>query len=455
MEHIKLLTYHRNFRDLTIRSRKSSGFVMNRCFSFPLDSENTLITTNHGGWVILNRGEYSLLFEGHVKRDTKLYAILERTGIILTRDSQTDILRTSYEQHLYLNRTPNRIVIWGSDNESNGLGDEMFGDRLEEIGSKAVDFFLSIPQLHNRVHIEFRGNFLSQYYLLQKVMNYAMIVGWKKKKEVTFTLVSSPHLMTSQIARDIMRRRVQYNAYFDGTDEAIDGLKKFHQHRRLYPMSLIQLIAFPLDYIGQETRLVGECVALGLNRIMLKYADYSHPVEDYRQTNITSLQYYNFWKDTLELIVQYNRNGIPLIEEQTKALLRNIFVSGARSPEARRPCGAGAAQLIVDLTGRILACYCSDWLKMGSVFTDTYDTVINSENGLAARCCASDLLPKCSTCAFNAYCGHCPARSLQQHGTSLLSEPDDFECQSYIQMIPYLFNKLKNVKDAELLTKWV
>jgi len=414
-----------------------------------------LITTNHGGWAILTGEEYNLLLEGAVEKNTNLYADLDRTGIILTRDNHTDILRNSCEQHAYLNQAPNRLVLWASDSELGRANDKTQEDRFEQIGFKAVDFFLSIPQLIDQVHIEFRGDVLSRYRLIQKVMNRAVRVGWQKKKEVAFTLVSSPHLMTNEIAMDIARREVSYQAYFDGSTSAFDGLMKFQPYLSRGRMPRIQLIVFPSDHISEEVRLVRDCIALGLNQVMIKYADISHPVEKYQRTDLTPAAYYYFWKDTLELILQQNRNGVLLVEGQTKALLQNIIVPGANSSDSRRPCGAGVSQLIVDLAGRILACYCAGWLEMGSVFTDTYDMVITSTNGVTARCLASDLLPKCSTCAFNAYCGHCSVRSRQQPGTSLLEEPEDFECQSYIRMIPYLFNTLRSMKDAKLLRKWV
>lgn len=423
-----------------------SDYVINRCFSFSLGAEDTLVTTNQGGWVILNKDEYNLLFNGAVEKDTSLYAALEQTGIILTLSNQANILRISCEQHAYLNRAPTRLVIW-----SYGSKLDEVDDRLEDIGSKAVDFFLSIPHLHDQVHIEFRGDFLSRYPLIQKIMNYAMIVGCRKKKEVFFYIVSSPHLMTDKIAMDIANRRIQYQAYFDGSDLAIAGLKKI----RLYETASVQLLAFPLDHVGQEARLVHECVTLGMHRINVKYADASHPVEKYRKASLAPEAYYHFWKDTLEFILERNRKGFFLVEGQAQELLWNIIVPGAKSMSSRRPCGAGVSQFIIDLTGRILACYCAEWLEMGSVFTDTYDAVITSANGVTARCLAGDLLPKCSVCAFNAYCGHCPIRSLEQHGSSLLEEPDDFECQSYIQMIPHLFKRLKDVEDAKILTNWV
>ena len=440
-----MLTYYRTFGD-AYPNRACSDYVINPSFSYALDGKNTLITTSHGGWVILNRDEYNLLFEGSVEKDTNLYAILEGTGIILTRNNQMDVLRGSCQKRSYLNRAPNRLILWSYGKES-GESDNSF----EEIGFKSVDFFLSIPQLDDRVYIEFRGEFLSQYPFIQKIMNYAMAVGWREKKEVLFTIVSSPYLMTDEIALDMANRRVRYQVYFDGSNLAIDGMRKIGQ----YKLRSVQLLVFPLDYIGQEARLVNECIALGLNRITIKYADSSHSVEKYRKTNLTSEEYYDFWKETLELVIEYNRNGISLVEGQTRELLQNIILPGSRSTGARRPCGAGISQLVVDLRGRILACYCADWLEMGNIFTDTYNEVITAENGVGARCLTSDLLPKCSTCAFNAYCGHCPVQCLQQHGSSLLEEPDDFECRSYIRMIPYLFKKLGNVEDAKILTKWV
>ncbi len=450
MESIKLLTYYKRFEG-NYPNGDNSDYVMNRCFSYELDGENTLVTTSHGGWVILNRSECDLLLEGKVKKDKNLYSVLERTGIILTPRNRTGFLRISCEQYAHLNRAPTRLIIW-YNSKSSGLEE---GERLKEVGSKAIDFFLSIPHLFDHVDIEFRGDVLSQYDLVRELVIYAMRVSCRKKKRAVFTIVSSPHFLTDEIVMDFIRLQIRYRAYFDGSASATNGLKKFKPHLQTYQRLPIQLIAFPVDHIGREALLVDTCIALDQYRLTLEYADASHPVKKYRTTDLSSEVYYNFWKNTLELILQHNRDGVFLAEGQTRELLKSIIVRSANSGATRRPCRAGISQFIVDLSGRILACYCAEWLEMGNVFTDTYDAVITSENEVTTRGIAGDLLPKCSTCAFNAYCGHCPIRSLRQHGSSLLEEPDDFECQSYIRMIPYLFKKLGDVEDAKILTKWV
>ena len=98
-----------------------------------------------------------------------------------------------------------------------------------------------------------------------------------------------------------------------------------------------------------------------------------------------------------------------------------------------------------------------DEFCMGNVLTHTYDQIITSQVAQAVRGVASETMPKCNSCAFNAYCGHCQVRSFYQHGSPLPEGPDDFECERNLKMIPYLFKKLidDGNPDKEILESWV
>ena len=89
--------------------------------------------------------------------------------------------------------------------------------------------------------------------------------------------------------------------------------------------------------------------------------------------------------------------------------------------ELRSPCGAGIGQIAYYYDGNIYTCdegrmlaeMGDDSFKLGNVYDNTYDELINCNNCKAA-CISSVLesLPTCHDCVYSPYCGTCPVTNL-------------------------------------------
>jgi hypothetical protein len=68
-------------------SMDAKGYVVNHYLSRKLSDENFLVTTEHGGWAILNTDEFRLLRHGKVEYSSDLYNVLSHEGIIINENN--------------------------------------------------------------------------------------------------------------------------------------------------------------------------------------------------------------------------------------------------------------------------------------------------------------------------------------------------------------------------------
>lgn len=463
------------------------GYIVNEYFTYSLKEGNTLITTRYRAWVVLDDEEYELLQEHRVEENPELYSLLEDLGIILTQRNLNDITKIHAERYFYVNQPPS-LFIMVPTNRCNQrctychakveLATEMNSkwDMTENIAYKTVDFFYSVPKISDDFHIEFQGGeALLRYRFIQKIMDYAMAEGEKVGRDVSFTMISNLTLMKDWIAEDIKTRgNIRLGSSLDGPAEINDKQRFDVAGRGTYdsvvywvkrlrdkygiPVGLMPTVT--VNHVGAAKSLVDEYIELGLKNVAIRQLNNVNPLEKTWKERISVDEHTDLWTESLQYIFEKNRDGVEVREMETTHFLHNMMTVSGNYMCDRRPCGAAMSQITVDQTGDVFVCDLArslDEFCMGNVLTHTYDEIITSQVAQAVRGVSSETMPKCNSCAFNAYCGHCQVRSFYQHGSPLPEGPDDFECERNLKMIPYLFKKLidESDPDKEILESWV
>lgn len=464
-----------------------SGYIVNEYFTYPLKEGMTLITTRYRAWVVLGDKEYELLRKQKVEKDPKLYSLLEDLGIILTRRNLDDITKLHTERYSYVNQPPN-LFIMVPTNRCNqrctychakvelATEESPEWDMTEEIGYKTVDFFYSIPKRSDDFRIEFQGGeVLLRYPFVQKIMDYAMARGEKEGRNVSFTIVSNLTLMKDWIAEDIKKREnIRLGSSLDGPAEINDKQRVYaggkgtydrvvywiKRLREKYGIKAGLMPTLTVNHLGAAKKLIDEYIELGVPEIPIRQLSNINPIEKTWKLHITVDEYVNLWTESLEYILEKDKEGIHIMENETMHYLQNMLTVSDNFMCQRRPCGAAMSQITVDQKGDIFICDLARSLeeyRLGNVMTHTYDQISISELAKVVRSISSETMPKCNSCAFNAYCGHCPVISFYQHGSPLPEGPDDFECEKNLKIIPYLFKKLidNNNVDGKILESWV
>lgn len=96
---------------LQVKEKEDKSFALNKYFPFPLDTNNILLTTKHGGWAILNKEDYDIVKSNNLYQNLELFKNLEKVGIILTQKSIQQITFILRQQNRFLSYHPAHHVI--------------------------------------------------------------------------------------------------------------------------------------------------------------------------------------------------------------------------------------------------------------------------------------------------------------------------------------------------------
>jgi len=462
-----------------------SDFLVNEYFTFPLDSQNILLTTRHRAWIILTKQEYNLFRNGQVNQAPHLFSTMRSLGFIFSNHEIQRIAEQYCKRYHFLvippylfivvptNRCNLKCIYCQAKSEPVSAGKER--DMTEEMLYKTIDFYFSIPRIGKEFHLEFQGGEpLLRFDLVKKAMDYVEKKAQALDIPCTFVICTNLTLMTDQIAAEIKERgNVELSSSLDGPkalhdSQRCDADKKGSYDQvtywidRLYEKYDIKVSLLPTcsrRTIGYERELVDEYLRYRNQKIYVRYVqDLGRAYEEcYHEIGLSPLEYIELWKAVFEYCLEKCRNGQLTIETTARFLLQNMLIPEAHYMCIRKPCGCGISQLTVAPDGSIYGCDGArsiPMLKLGHVSDTTYDELITSEGARALRTLAAECLPLCESCPFSPYCGYCVARGINQHGSPIPKIPLDFDCQIYREMIPYLFKRLMNREDALILNQW-
>jgi len=465
-------------------------WIPNEYFTHRLDKDHVLLTTSYRAWIILNNDEYMQLKQGRIENNPFLFRVLENLGIILTERNSHKISRMFCERYLFLMTPPPLFIIVPTIRcnlaciycgvQAICSDDTKKYDMDEEILRKAIDWLLGVPMVigRKRFVLEFQGGeCLLRFDLMEKIMDYATEQAAKRGISTYFKMVSNFTLMTDTIAENLKRRgNVGIASSLDGPREVHNANRRFaftgqgtydvvtYWVRRLREKYQLQVGLMPtctIHLLGHGRELVDEYVNLGIRRIYLRPVNkIGRAVGIFDKIGLSADQFVELWKEVFEYCLELSKQqSKPVIEVHSTYLLMNLLEGRASYMCLRRPCGAGVSQICIDHQGDIYACDAAraiDMLKLGNVTQDSYDAIFTSEKARLLRTLCPEVLPDPDSFKpFSPYAAHCVARAINEHGSPVALGPLSFNTQVYQKMIPYLFHKLMNRQDAQLLYRWV
>jgi len=486
-----MITYSRDIQ-INKSIKITKDYLDNVYFVFKLTKTNFLITTRHRAWIILSKAEYKLLINHEVHKNLKLFKTLSALNIVYIKDNISDVIQQYKNKYSYLNRPPslNIIVPTLRCNLKCDYCQSRSGPNIKKkdmtrfLAKKTVDFIFSIPHPFRKVHIEFQGG---EPLIRWDIIKYIVEYTGKKSKKMKFLLPSfsistNLSLMNEKIAKDIVHYNINKIPFRITT--SLDGPKKIHDFQRKHlnnkgsykevirwidilqkkykiPLSVISVIT--QNSLGYEKEIINELIKNNLMNFKFLPANLTGRLYDNYQKkkdnlSVSPQEFFIFWKNSLEYILQLNKKGIKVKEKTVIFLLSNLLSLKAIYMCIRKPCGAGISQLEFGCDGTIHACDGGKSVKkleLGNINTHSYKDIIMSKTISQLRSIRSEDLPICSNCPWSSYCGYCVARGINQHGQFKPKIPEDYDCQLYSQMIPYLFKGFLNKEKAHVFSKWV
>lgn len=186
--------------------------------------------------------------------------------------------------------------------------------------------------------------------------------------------------------------------------------------------------------------------------------------KDWNIVGYSAEEFIEFYNKVFDYILQLNMNGTEISEGHATIFLSKILHGyPVNYMELRSPCGAGIGQIAYYYDGNIYTCdegrmlaeMGDDSFKLGNVYDNTYDELINCNNCKAA-CISSVLesLPTCYDCVYSPYCGTCPVTNLALNKNIFNREPNSYRCKIYRGILDRIFSALQNEKEKSIIEKW-
>lgn len=450
--------------------------------------DQVLLTNDWGRYVFLSKKEFHQLLQQHETENPGLNQQLRKKHFLLEpedllSDETAGQLR-DMKSYLFTATALHIFVVTDACNyqcvycqaQAERQQKKYYMDK--ETARKAVDLALQSPA--GELTFEFQGGEpLLNYPVIREIILYTE--QKKGDKKIHFTLVSNLSLLTPEIRDFLLDHQVSICTSLDGPaplqcrNRVSRGGKNSYEYVQ-QGVRLFQERGCPVGAIETTTRyslsqareIVQEYKRQQQHSLFLRPLTplgYAH--EKWQLIGYTADEFLDFYRKALREIMDVNRQGYFLREQQAVYFLNKILLGEAENyMELRSPCGAALGQLAYNYDGNVYTCDEARMVaemgkpifRLGNVKENTYQEIIASRT-CKATCSASILetIPGCCDCVYQPYCGVCPVINYALEGNLFAGQPNGYRCRIYKGILDTLFAILQNEDSADrkILESWV
>lgn len=456
-------------------------YILNHIRIKEFDKEHILLTTDFGSWIVLNTEEFKKLNKGELKG--KPLEKLENEGIILTEDNIQKVTESYKNKNLFLFQGPSLHIVVPTlrcnqkclyCHSKSHPPDAKGYDMDKETAKKVVDFIFQTSS--NAITIEFQGGEpLLNFDIVKYVIEYATELNKIHKKNLKFDLVTNLTIMDKEKLDYLVDKRI-------GICTSLDGPKIVHDKNRPYvgggesyedvvkwiepikaesPFELNALMVTTRNSLKYPKEIIDEYIKHGFKMIQLKQLSrLGYATSTWEKIGYTADEFLDFWKKSLDHIIEVNKKGTLFYEFITRHILKKILTnSNSTLLDLMSPCGAAIGQLAYAQDGNIYTCdeaRMYDLFKLGNVKENTMKEVLTSEQtcDIVASSTNDNLI--CDACVWKPYCGVCPVCNYSEQGNLIPKLALSNRCKIYKGIFEHIFRKLIFDKEAsKVFHDWV
>lgn len=456
-------------------------------FNFKNFGDYILMTNDFGKYVFVSHEDFKKIFSKNLNMESELARILIENKMIYGESDLEYSSNNRYELrrikgHVNTATALHIFVVTTSCNMScvycqanNGVeSSHLVMDK--EMAERAVDIALQSPE--PSLGFEFQGGEpLLNFDIIEHIVEYAE--EHKGYHDIAYTVVTNLTLLTEKMLEFF----IKYNF---GISTSVDGDELVHNNNRVFAngTGTFSTVMKSVDTVRKAGLHVGAIQTT--TRYSLKYP--KEIVRTYAELGFDSIfirpltplgkasmywdkigyspeEFVEFYKETLDELIQINQNGYFIKEDHATILLKRIQGDFMNYMELRSPCGAAVGQLAYYADGNIFTCDEGRMLHemgqstfcLGNVYESTYKGLI--ENSVCKTVCVSSILetiPACCDCVYQPYCGTCPVVNYAMSGDVLEKHPRSYRCMIYSGILDYLFEKFyeDDKKIVKVLNSW-
>jgi uncharacterized protein len=454
-----------------------------------------LVTNDAGDWVFLTEAEFSDLLAGRIADGHPRFQELQRKSFLRDGLDLDALAARVARRNRHVRRGPHVhvVTLTSRGNQTAAISPQTVQadvDMSSETAEQVVD--LALQSTSPSITFEFQGQGgepLLSFDVLRHAVDCARARGVKAGKTLSFSLVSNFTNMTEEAAEWLIANDVLVCTSLDGPASVHDWNRKWKggsAHAAV--VGWIEYFNRRYGELGHDPRLwhiqalmtttrrtleawrevADEYVARGLRVMHLRplspsgFARAAWPTIGY-----SAQEYLDFYRRTLDYILDLNRRGIEIMEGTASIFLIKILTSDDPGiVDIQSPCAAGTGQIAYNFDGRVFPCdearmvdaMGDSLFELGHVSHLTVPDVLRHPTVRAlAAASLLDVQPMCADCWNKPFCGISPVYNFISQGDLFGQRPRSLECKEHMAVSGRLFEFLGDESDsatAEILKRW-
>ena len=479
-------------RDVPLAGLERAGH-----FRFRRVGESILVTNDTGDHELLTEAEFGDFLKGTLAADAPKRIALREKGFLEGGRGAEETAARLAQRKAFLSLGPYLHVLVVSLRCNQACGYCHSSRR----GMGATDLDMSLATAERCVEVamqspapavtlEFQGGEpLANFPVVKLAVTKALELNRTAHKTLGFSLLTNLSLMDEEKLEFILEHDVKVCTSLDGPQDLHDANRPFGQRsshaETIRWMERINqgyadlgldpglhhveaLLTVTRQSLGRGRDIVDEYVRRGLKAIFVRPAN---PVGFAPQVvapiDYSTAEFLDFYRGTLDYIIDLNRGGTELLERLASIFLFKILTDGDPNyVDIRSPCGAGIGQMAYNVDGSVFCCDEGRLLhqtgdsifSLGHVERDGYGDLIESEvvRSVGVASCL-EALPGCADCAYMPYCGSCPVFNYATQRNIFGCMPDNERCRLHMGVMDRLFEILATdpkVRDG-IFARWV
>lgn len=338
--------------------------------------------------------------------------------------------------------------------------------------ARAVEIALQTTAQY--VTFEFQGGEpLMNFDTLRFIVEYSEKRNQEIGKNLDFSIVTNLMLLDEEKRKFLAEHKVSICTSLDG-DELLHNKNRPYFNQNTFrilkkKIKMIQENGDSVSAIQTTTRdtfqryreMIDQYLEFGLNQITIRpLTQLGYAAKNWDKIGYTADEFLNFYRQSLDYMIELNKNGKFIMEGHARMFLSKIFCRDAGNyMELRSPCGGAIGQLAYYYNGKVYSCdearmlaeMGDDSFCLGDVYHDDYQSLVGKPVcKMIARASCLEGLADCDGCVYQPYCGTCPVISYAKYQTVYPSMLQEYRCRIYKGIQDILFEKLEQ-QDEELL----
>ncbi len=451
-------------------------------FSFKRLSDSQMLLVNCvGEYVAIPKQDFGNLLNKSLDKSAPTYTLLKSKNFIAGQDLELAIEMLSTKMRTrkaFLKdfTSLHMVVLTGHCNcrcdychasSSDITNKHTYQNMSPQIADAAVNMIFESPS--PEIKIEFQGGEpLINWDVLVQIVHHAKELNLKAKKQLEFVLCTNMALLDEKKIIFLKKEGVLISTSLDGPKSLHDlhrkmrdgssGYDKFTENLALARHFMGRGAASPLltitrDHLDKLPEVIDEYIRLGFKGIFLRALNpYGFAREEMASLGYPMEDFIEAYKKAFRYILERNLQGEYFSENYATLLLSRILTPFATGfMDLQSPAGAGISGAIYDYDGgvyptdegRMLARTGDKEFLLGNVLENSFEEVFGGHKlrSLTSKSCV-EILPGCSSCAYQTYCGADPVRYYVETGDVVGFRPESEFCMKNMAIIDFLFGYL-------------